>query len=98
MAGLPNDGQDLDKWKYTNDVEGNEHIPDINEGQYNMLVNVQVVLPHYNRQLHALVLGRHKRNDGSMIGQQDINHMHGIDLCDVQFLMGFEAIFGKHNC
>ena len=48
-------------------------MPDKDENQYDLLVNAEVNHPHMNKQMKAVVVGRHRDDNGSLVGTRDDN-------------------------
>ena len=82
---LPTKESEPDEWSNLGDVGDGIEIPDTDEESYDALVNAEVVLPHQDKQRYAVVLGRHKRDDGSTVGQKHNNPIFNSAVYDVQF-------------
>ena len=81
---LPKKEDEPREWSYLGDV-GEGEIPDTDDDAYDVLVNTEVILPHQDKQHHAVVIGRHQRKDGTRIGNRDENPMLNTAVYDVRF-------------
>ena len=82
---LPEKEDEPEDWLYLGDVGDGKQIPDTDDDMYDALVNAEVILPHQDKQHHAVVLGRHKLTDGSAVGRNDVNPMLSTAVYDVRF-------------
>ena len=60
-------------------------LPETDEDQYDWLINSEVLLPHQDKQSHAVVVGRHSDKDGNLIGMNDSYPILNTALYDVAF-------------
>ncbi len=88
LIHLPEKVEEPSEWFYLGDVGDGLEIPDTNNESYDLLVNSEVILPHQDKQQHAVVLGRHKKDDDTMIGRNDNNPALNTAVYDVQFQDG----------
>ena len=72
---------------YEDEEDGNEiqEMPDSDEGQYDLLINFEVNLPHMDKQMKAVVVGRHMDEDGNLVGRSDENAILSMAVYDVAF-------------
>lgn len=82
---LPEKSNEASEWLYLGDVGDGLEIPDTDNESYDLLVNSEVILPHQDRHQHAVVLGRHKKDDGTEIGRTDHNPALNTAVYDVKF-------------
>ena len=82
---LPEEEEESDPWAYLGDVGDGEEIPDTDDDDYDVLVNAEVILPHQDKQHHAVVLGRHRKEDDTMVGRQGENPILNTAVYDVRF-------------
>ena len=63
-----------------------EHtMPETDGEDYDNLVNVEVLLPHQDKMMHATVVGRHVNSDGNEMGRTDANPVINMAVYDVMF-------------
>ena len=60
-------------------------MPDTDENQYDHLINSEVNLPHMNKQMKAVVVGRHMDEGGNLVGRRDENYILSTAVYDVAF-------------
>ena len=65
--------------------EDNVGIPDTDEDEYDNLVNSELLLPHMDKQTHAVVAGRHVDKEGNLVGRTDPNPILNTAVYDVVF-------------
>ena len=63
-------------------------IPETDNDEYDVLINSEVILPHQDKNMHAVVVGRHRDGQGRTIGTKDKNHILNTAVYDVQFSDG----------
>ena len=65
--------------------DGLVEIPDTDDDQYDLLINAEVHLPHRDKKTNALVIGRHRNEDGEIVGTRDENPILSTAIYDVAF-------------
>ena len=81
---LPKEQDQPEEWN-PEDVGVDSLIPETDNDEYDMLVNSEVVLPHRDKNMHAVVVGRHRGHDGNTIGLQNENPILNTAIYDVRF-------------
>ena len=71
---------------YEDDIGGlPPEIPDTDDDGYDQLVNSEVVLPHQDKQMNDVVVGRHLSDKEKTFGTRNDNPILNIALYDVRF-------------
>ena len=72
--------------QYDDDEGGGEpKLPDVDEESYDLMLNSEVILPHRDRQMHAVVVGRHRNDEGKLVGIRHENPILNTAVYDVRF-------------
>ena len=70
---------------YNDEVDDSITIPEADDPTYDELVNAELLLPHRDKQSHAVVVGRSKSDDGTLYGRYDKNPAVNTAVYDVLF-------------
>ena len=81
---LPDESEDPEGWT-PEDIGIDSTAPETDNDDYDVLINSEVILPHQDKNVHAVVIGRHRDNQGRTIGTQDKNPILNTAVYDVQF-------------
>lgn len=84
---VPSKNEPVEYVPYDDDDIGTAEVdmPETDDDQYDLLVNSEVLLPHMDKQSHAVVIGRHKDDEGNFMGRVDPNPVLNTALYDVAF-------------
>ena len=82
---LPEKEEELSECQHMGDVGDGTEILETDDEGYDAMVNSEVILLHQDCQPYTVVLVRHRRPDGSTIGQWDNNPPMNTAVYDVRF-------------